>query len=247
MKPRLRTVDRYKPPYPLNIFPSDFPLNLGAEIVYLLATRPSPRVEGSDWEEIFSRIIGGRWKPSNVGLDDVLLEQTAWSAKTVKDSDPHAADRVRLICGRNSPAFSFNQDSILAEKPAKIAEMIISIWNERVSAIRAKYAHLRSVVLIKSDDLLDLAAFEYDTVMYNHSDYQWDWNKNSNLVGSINDEHKFTWQPSGSQFTIIEKVPADRLALQIKAPGLLDREAVLKGVKFDNSWVKVLGNRKDEC
>ena len=40
-------------------------------------------VEATDWEESFARAIGGRWKPSNVGLDDVLLEQTAWSAKTV--------------------------------------------------------------------------------------------------------------------------------------------------------------------
>lgn len=74
--PKLRTVEKYAPPFPLNKFPKEFPYLLGREIVYLLATRVTPRLEGPDWEEIFARLIGGRWKPSNVGLDDVLLEQT---------------------------------------------------------------------------------------------------------------------------------------------------------------------------
>lgn len=246
MKPKLRTVEKYLPPYPLNQFPKDFPLGLGAEVVYLLATRPSPRIEGEDWEEIFARVIGGRWKPSNVGLDDVLLEQTAWGAKTVKSSNPHQAKRVRLISGRNSPAFSFSVDRILKSEPEEVAEMVISIWNERVSAIRAKYAHLRSVVLIKSDDLLDLSVFEFDTVMFNHSLFEWRWNSRKNLEGWKDGEHKFTWQPHGSQFTIVEDVPANRLAIQLKHPSLLNRNSVLTAVKFDETWVKVLGDRTDD-
>lgn len=83
-KPKLRTVEKYKPPYTLNQFPKDFALSLGREIVYFLASRGTPRLEGTDWEEIFARLIGAEWKPSNVGLDDIVLEQTAWGAKTVK-------------------------------------------------------------------------------------------------------------------------------------------------------------------
>lgn len=66
-------------------------------------SRTAPILEGTDWEQIFARLIGARWKPSNVGLDDVLLEQTAWGAKTVKNDNPATASRVRLISGRNSP------------------------------------------------------------------------------------------------------------------------------------------------
>mgnify|MGYP005864875673 CR=1 FL=1 len=40
--PRLRTVDKVKPPYPLNQFPSDFGQKLGKEIVYLLVTKTMP-------------------------------------------------------------------------------------------------------------------------------------------------------------------------------------------------------------
>ena len=79
--PRLRTVEKYKPPYPLNKFPKEFPLNLGRELVYLLASRGTTRLEGPDWEEIFARLVGAQWKPSNVGLDDVILQQTAWGSK----------------------------------------------------------------------------------------------------------------------------------------------------------------------
>src|SRR5690625_2780115 len=96
-RPKLRTVEKYQPPYPLNDFPPGFSLQIGKEIIYLLATRSTPRFEGSDWEEAFARAIGGRWKPSNVVLDDVLLEQTAWSAKTIKQSSPSKTKRVRLI------------------------------------------------------------------------------------------------------------------------------------------------------
>jgi len=70
-KPRLRTVEKVKPPYPLNQFPSDFGYKLGREIVYLLATKSRPDVAGSEWKQIFATCIGAAWKPSNVGLDDV--------------------------------------------------------------------------------------------------------------------------------------------------------------------------------
>ena len=111
-RPRLRTVEKYEPLYPLNKFPQDFPLRLGKEIIFYLATRRTPRIEGSDWEEIFARIIGAEWKPSNVGLDDIVFEQTAWGAKTVKNKRPSTAQRVRLISGRNSPVFSYGDSEV---------------------------------------------------------------------------------------------------------------------------------------
>lgn len=241
-KPKLRTVERYKPPYQLNHFPLGFPVGLGREIVYLLATRVTPRLEGSDWEEIFSRLIGGRWKPTNVGLDDVLLEQTAWSAKTVKATTPSTAKRVRLISGRNSPTYSYEVDEILKAKPGDIGEMVLGIWNERVSSVRAKYNHLRTVVLVKSDDLLELAIFEVDTELYIPENYVWRWNKRNNLEGVCKNtnRHCFTWQPHGSQFTIIEEIPENRLAIRLKQPPSLDRDKVLSTMEFDDSWVEII-------
>jgi hypothetical protein len=240
--PRLRTVDKYAPPYPLNRFPTGFPVGLGREIVYLLATRKVPRLEGNDWEEIFAAAVGADWKPSNVGLDDVVLEQTAWGAKTVKNKQPSTARRVRLISGRNSPVFSFGDSAVAKRDPAELGAKILEIWNERVAAVRKLFRHVRTVVLIKSDDLREVAVFETDTVIYQRNQFIWQWNDHENLEGmEVGSKiHRFTWQPHGSQFTIIEDVPEDRLAIRIKAPPKLKKDDVLDAVKFDPSWVTVL-------
>ena len=125
--PKLRSVQKYHPEYPLNSFPSGFALKLGKEIVYLLATRSEPRLEGSDWEEIFARCIGAEWAPSNVGLDDVVLKQMAWGAKTVKNAKPFDARHVRLICGRNSPDYSYGVKNVRDMDISELGEKIMQI------------------------------------------------------------------------------------------------------------------------
>ena len=56
------------------------------------------------------------------------------------------------------------------------------------------------------------------------------------------DRHKFTWQPSGSQFTIIEDIPEKRLHISIKKPEKVDRETILKAVNFDDSWYSIISD-----
>jgi len=241
-KPRLRNADKTPGPYPLSHFPAGFASSLGREVVYLLATRPAPTIEGQDWEQIFARLLGARWKPSNVGLDDVVLETTAWGAKTIKQDNPYAAKRIRLICGRNSPNYSFEEPKGSELGADTVGQMVLEIWNARVSAIRAKYENVRTVVLLKSDDLLELTMFEYETVLFPPDEYRWEWNKNKNLEGysKATDQHKFTWQPHGSQFTVIEEVPKKKLSIRIKHPPLLPPHQVLEMVGFDDSWVEVI-------
>ncbi len=239
-RPKLRTVEKYEAPYPLNKFPVDFPLLLGKEIIFYLATRRTPRIEGSDWEEIFARIIDAKWKPSNVGLDDVVLQQTAWGAKTVKNPRPLDVKKVRLISGRNSPVYSYGDQKVTERDPDELGEKILEIWNERVSGVKKQFKHLRTVVLIKGENLREVSVFEFDTVRYETNKYWWQWNDRKNLEGYIKDEHVFTWQPHGSQFTIIEDVPEKRLAIRVKKPPIVDSAKVLEGIKFDESWVEVL-------
>ena len=238
--PRLRTVNKVKPPFPLNQFPPDFGYNLGREILYLLATKSTPSIEGPEWEQTLANCISATWKPSNIGLDDVILENCAWSAKSVKNTKPESVSRVRLISGRNSPKYSFGKSSF-DQEPDYLGEQILSIWNERVSSIRKTYKHLRTVVLIKSMDLLKLAVFEFETIRYDPELYTWNWNENRNLVGfeKVNNSHRFTWQPHGSQFTIIEEVPEDCLLIKIKDPPKLAKGEVLKALNYDETWVTV--------
>ena len=239
--PKLRTVNKSVSAFPLNEFPKDFPFLLGKELIYLLASKGKSELEGSDWESIFASCIGADWKPSNVGLDDVIIGNTAWGAKTVKATKPSTQKKVRLISGRNSPIYSFGERIDTKANPNTVGSLILDIWNERVSAIREKFKHLRTIVLIKSSDLSEVVVFEFETIRYDNELFKWEWNKNNNLVGSKkkSGEHRFTWQPHGSQFTILEDVPETSLVINIKQPKTLDKEKILTALGFDKSWITV--------
>jgi hypothetical protein len=218
--------------YPLTEFPKNFPFMLGKELVYLLASKGKPILEGPEWEAIFAICIGAEWRPSNVGLDDVILGNTAWGAKTVKATNPSTKKKVRLIYG----------DTIdTHHDPNKVGESILEIWNGRVSAIREKFQNLRTVVLVKSNDLTEVVVFEFETIRYDPELFVWEWNNNGNLRGieKSTTEHRFTWQPHGSQFTIIENIPENSLLIKIKEPEKLNKEDVLKALGFDKSWISV--------
>ncbi len=138
--PKLRGVEKYNPVYPLGQFPKGFDMELGKELIYLLATRNPPTLEGPDWEQIFARCVGAQWTPSNIGLDDVQFNQMAWSAKTVKNKNPFDVKHIRLISGRNSPDYSFDVENVHTEEPATLGEMILGIWNARITDVRKKLA-----------------------------------------------------------------------------------------------------------
>ncbi|MBR1604850.1 MAG: hypothetical protein IJ660_01940 [Alphaproteobacteria bacterium] len=243
LEPKLRTVNKAIPPFLLNSFPKHFINVFAKNIVYLLATKKCMSLEGNEWEQIFAEAVGAEWKPSNVGLDDIILNNCCWGAKTVfSQSNICSQEKVRLISGRNSPTFSFGQDKITSSEPNEIGKMVLSIWNERVSAVRQVFKFVRTVVLVKSKDYRDFLIFEFDTVRYDPELYYFNWNSRGNLEGyeKKSNIHKFTWQPSGSQFTIIEDIPCNRLHIQIKHPNVLDREAVLNALHFDDDWYEVL-------
>ena len=159
---------------------------------------------------------------------EVTLDSCAWGAKTVKVKKPSSTSRIRLISGRNSPAYSFGQNQVADVDPVMIGRMVIEIWNERVYSIRQNYKHLRTIVLMKSDDLSEVGVFEFNTIAYDYTKYDWHWNKNNNLEGRhhITKEKMFTWQPHGSQFTITEKVPDNYLILNLKKPGSINRKMI---------------------
>jgi hypothetical protein len=241
IRPRLRTVEKYEPLYRLNDFPPGFAQRLGKELVYLLMVRRTPRLEGTDWEEIFARLIGATWKPSVVGLDDIVFEQCAWGAKTVKARSPSEAKKVRLISGRNSLDFSFGVSDVKKVEPQEVGNKVLSIWNERVYSVRKLYKHLRTVVLVKSEDLLEVAVFEVETCAFMPEQFKWTWNEKGNLCGfNESGAHKFTWQPHGAQFTIVEEVPTDRLALRVKQPPALEPDQLLTAIGYEDSWIQTI-------
>lgn len=244
-EPRLRTVNKAVAPFDLNRFPPRFIDTLAKEIVYMLATKSSMALEGNEWEQIFAECIGAEWKPSNVGLDDVVLGNCCWGAKTVFGlSNIENQRTVRLISGRNSPTYSYGIDKLTSEDPNAIGRLVLEIWNERVSAVRQVFKFVRTVVLVKSKDYRDFLVFEFDTVRYDPELYFFEWNARGNLEGfeKSTGRHKFTWQPSGSQFTIIEDIPEKRLHISIKRPEKVDKNTILKAVNFSSSWYEIVSD-----
>lgn len=240
VEPRLRTVNKAVPPYPINQFPSTFIERFAEDVVYMLATKTTMSLEGNEWEQVFANCIGAKWRPSNVGLDDVVLDNCCWSAKTVKSGSNIGEQKiVRLISGRNSPTYSFGVDRITEAEPNEIGKMVLDIWNERVSGIRQYFKFARTVVLVKGANYDEYLIFETETVRYDVDQYKFEWNSRGNLEGYTKEGHihKFTWQPHGSQFTILEEIPKERYRLKIKVPEKLDKASVLKTLAFDKSWV----------
>lgn len=119
---------------------------------------------------------------------------------------------------------------------------MLRIWNDRVAGIRKHYKDLRTVVLLKAEDLLELAVFETETVMYPEQRYRWRWNARNNLEGlnADSEEHCFTWQPSGAQFTILERVPSERLAIRIRQPPQIPFDDIMEAIHFDESWIQII-------
>ena len=101
---------------------------------------------------------------------------------------------------------------------------------------------VRGVVLLKGKHLGTVAVYEEKAERFIVEDYYWQWNERNNLEGyeKATDVHRFTWQPHGSQFTVVSDVPDRRLKLRIRRPPLVERADVLKSVKYDDSWIEVV-------
>ncbi len=148
---------------------------------------------------------------------------------------------VRLISGRNSLDYSYRQSDSRGLSPKELGRLVLGIWNDRVSSVRQRFAHTRTVVLIKSSDLGECALFEFETLRFEPERFDWSWNIHGNLVGHDDTgAHRFTWQPHGSQFTVIESVPDNRIAFKLRLPGPLPQDIALQLLGFDESWIVML-------
>jgi len=176
-----------------------------------------------------------------LGLADVVFKKQAWSVKSVKSAKPHSCKKIRIISGRNSPDYSYGI-SAPRKNPEETGKAIINIWNERVNIALDKYDYIRTVMLIRNMKTLEFTLFETETNKFVPGEYEWKINKKNNLEGinKVNKEHKFTWQPSGGQFTIIYSyIPASAVRFRIKKPLLLDFEKIIEKIGFQKNWVTI--------
>lgn len=238
-RPKLRDNQGKSPfeLYPLGQIPDEVIYNIAKWMTYHFAVGKSD-ITGDDWGDIFAKAIGGGHLDKPLGLADVIYEGMAWSAKSVKITKPFSAKNIRLISGRNSPDFSYGVTDP-HEDIQHTGTMVLSIWNERVNIAKERYEPLRTSVLVRNFNALEFTLFEHDTVRYNTLDYEWRESKDGTFWGyeKATGKHRFTWQPSGAQFTILCEVPPSAIKFKVKRPGIFDFEETMSHIGFDDSWV----------
>lgn len=241
-KPKLRDGKNVvqSDPYPLNEIPPSIVRGIGGYMAYLFYIGRKD-VKGEDWGDAFADAVGGTHLDSPIGIADVVLGNRCWSMKTVKATTPFNIKSVRLISGRCSPDYSYGITDPHKDIQ-RTGDAVLGIWNERVNIAHDHYNQVRTSVLVRSDDFRSYVLFEEDAVRFRTSDYTWSVNKNGNLVGKdYEGRHRFTWQPHGSQFTIITEVPPHATRFMLKIPDVkLYKSEILEVLKFDDSWVTIL-------
>lgn len=217
-------------------------MSVASNLVYLTATGQT-RFEGGAWGDIFAAAINAEHLNSPLGIVDVALGDTAWSAKTV--GQPISRDPVRLISGRNDVQYSFGNTAPLLD-PQETGSQVLQIWNARVEAAAQRYSHLRVVVLVRDTPILEYMIFEYIPVQFDPADYVWAPNRSGrNLEGrTVNGNiHTFTWQSGGGQFTILRPASGSARSFAIRPPQPIIRinpQGVLDTVGYSDDWVEFL-------
>lgn len=240
-RPRLRDNNRKRKfeLYPIGQVPASFICEMGKWFTYqyLIGNRD---ITGSVWGDIFAYGIGGVHLDSPLGLADVTYETQCWSTKTVKHANPHEQSKIRVISGRCSPDYSYGITDPHKDIQ-KTGTAVLSIYNERINIAKDSFEPLRAIILIRNFETLEFALFEHDIYRYITTEYFWKTNRNGNLEAyNANGKHCFTWQPHGSQFTVLYDVPSSVIKFRIKQPPVLDFEKTLEQVGFDESWVSIL-------
>lgn len=242
-KPRLRDSRHLCPDtYEINSIPETIVVRIGGSIVFLLYTGRTD-LTGNDWGNIFADAIGGTHLASPIGIADVFRNRTAWSLKTVKNKNPFSAREVRLISGRCSPDYSYGIMDPHSDIQ-KTGEAVLAIWNSRVDIALSHYISVRVGVLIRDDNLSEFTLFEEYLEHFNLSDFIWKENKNGNLEGynKISGKKSFIWQPHGSQFTILCRVPENAIRFRLKHPETISEAEVLQSLKYNPEWIEFIQN-----
>ena len=197
-------------------------MGIGKQIVHRLALGLGD-ISGDDFGTIFANAIGGIHRSTPLGISDVVWKRCAWSLKTVKLPKPFKSKRVRLISGRNSPDYSQGISDPRADAD-DTGRAVLSIWNARVDEAMSEYDDLRIAVLVRNIATKEFMLFEEEAQRFVPTNYEWAFNKQGNLEGKekSTNTHRFTWQPHGSQFTIIREVPTS-------GPSLLNRPGCAQG------------------
>ena len=196
-------------------------------------------MSGENFSRIFAEANTGESLGKPVGFADVVRGGCCWSVKTVKHKQPHTVVRVHLISGRNSPIYSSGISDPLSDVRLT-GQSVLDIYNNRVNKAKRDHEDMRLVVLVRNMKTLEFTLFERPIYPLVVNKYRWEVNSRSNLIGFDGDDHVFTWQPHGSQFTIHEPILHGAARFRItKEPEVVEMHKVLQHVGFTRDWVDI--------
>ncbi len=240
--PKLRgKKPRISGPWPLGSFPDKVIIGIGRQIVHRMAIGHVD-ITGDDFGTIFANAIGGEHRGSPLGIADVIMNGGAWSVKTLKHNSPFTQKVVRLISGRISPDYSLGLENP-HDNLADTGKCILAVWNARVNESLGEFNELRVAVMMRNMADREFVLFEEIADKYAANDYEWRIGKRGNLEGhnKSTNEHKFTWQFHGSQFTVKRRVPGSAIKFRINQdPPMIEVKHILQLAKFRDDWIEIL-------
>lgn len=226
-------------PHPLGELPPSLAVQIGKHIVHRLAVGHAD-ITGDDFGGIFAQAIGGDHRQRPLGIADVTWDDCAWSVKTVQSKQPFTDKCLRVISGRNSPVYSSGITDPFTDIQAT-GKAVLDVWNARLDEALDQHDDLRIFIMVRNMSTLEFTLIEVEAVRYVAADYLWKKNKAGNLEGfdSEGGVHRFTWQPHGSQFTVLHHVPGSAYRFRInRTPGTISEKHVLRFIRFDESWIE---------
>lgn len=114
---------------------------------------------------------------------------------------------------------------------------VTSIYNQRIDQARSNYCDTRLGVFIRNMQTLEYSYFERALTPFSVNDFMWRLNKNQNLEAFNRAQHQFTWQPHGSQLTMIESVPASAVRFRLnQRTNAISLPALSKDVEYTLDW-----------
>lgn len=233
---------RRNEPYPLGQFPDKLLYDIAKQIVHRLAIGQSD-ITGDDFGTIFATAVGGAHRGRPLGIADVEFNECAWSVKTIKAACPFELPLARLISGRNSPDYSLGISDPRAN-PGNTGRAVLSVWNARVNEAMDQYDDLRIVIMVRNMGTREFLIFEEEAQRFTPTAFRWSFNRRGNLEGNnrATGAHEFTWQPHGSQFTILRPVPASarRFKINPNVP-MVQPDTILAAIRFKPEWITVYG------
>jgi len=233
---------RRNEPYPLGQFPDNLLYDIARQLVHRLAIGLGD-ITGDDFGTIFATAIGGIHRGRPLGIADVELDGCAWSVKTVKASVPFTLPVARLISGRNSPDYSLGISDPRANAE-NTGRAVLAVWNARVNEAMDQYDDLRIVIMARNMETREFLIFEEEAQRFTTTAFSWSFNQRGNLEGHnrTTGAHEFTWQPHGSQFTVLRHVPASarRFRISPNVP-MVQPDTILAAIRFRPDWITIYG------